>query len=199
MHKRAFDGLARHVTTRQSRRALLGLVLGLGLALVALPAGTALADHVMPPDQIFTATQHDGNSCANAVISSSLSDATAAVERVDEMRVAVNGVTVYAGNAGTFRPAEVVGLGPVSNGDRLSVQATHNPAAGQFQQLSPLYLHCLNNDGRIQTLDSIGYPLAKNVAETTQQAPDWTFYDGEFTIAMIEAIDAVLGEGLGPH
>ena len=201
MDTRTFDNLARRLITR---RSMLRGFIGGGVAIAATKAVPALArdpDEAPVPEMNLIPAQDPLNFCPSAVISSSFTDATVAVVRDDDMRVAVNGVTVYHGNPGTVGLAEVLTLGPVTNGDRLSVRATHNRAFGAFQQLSSLHLHCLDN-GRHQTLDAAGYPTGsgRDFGEIGLDDAEWVFYDQEFTVELADAlpIDRRPGQGLLP-
>jgi hypothetical protein len=102
------------------------------------------------------------------------------VNRDDDVRVQVNGITVYE-EANTFSgPAQLIPVGPVRNGDEINVVAW-DPAYGDLWQIDPLYLHC-PADGRSQTLDSVGF--LQDVAEYTTAPLPNGFYNENFTVAL---------------
>jgi hypothetical protein len=138
--------------------------------------------------------------CFSAVLSASATDPTVVVVRDDDLRVAVNGTTVYVGHPGTVGLADVPGLGSVTNGDRMAVRATHNRYYGDFQQLSPLYLHCLDNQ-RMQALDATGYPTGsgRDFNEPGVDDAAWAFYDREFTVALERAPAVERHDTFEPH
>ncbi len=118
--------------------------------------------------------------CAAAVISSSPTDATAPVNRDDDVRVQVNGTTVYNEANGFAGPSQLITLGSVRNGDTINVVAW-DPQFGDLWLLDPLYLHC-PADGRSQTLDSVGF---FQDVDDFQTAPlPNGFYNRNFTVAL---------------